>query len=126
MTAMTTAARGAACVVCGAKLQANTTGRPRLPSWNGRPYTDGATRVMADNVLVLATKAVPDSYKDPAGNPVYKTVSTGSGKLSLYRNGKQISGTWSRTATDKPFVLRDVSGNQLQLAPGKTWILLQN
>ena len=97
-----------------------------LPSWNGRPYTDGATRVMADNVLVLATKAVPDSYKDPAGNPVYKTVSTGSGKLSLYRNGKQISGTWSRTATDKPFVLRDASGNQLRLAPGKTWILLQN
>lgn len=29
MTAMTTTTGGAACVVCGAKLQANTTGRPR-------------------------------------------------------------------------------------------------
>lgn len=96
-----------------------------LPAWNGRPYTDGTKRVTAANVLVLKTRTVPDSYRDPAGNPVYKSLSIGSGKLALYRNGKQLSGTWRRAAANKPFRLRDAHGKQLQLAPGKTWILLQ-
>lgn len=96
-----------------------------LPSWNGRAYTDGGKRVSTTNVLVLHTKSAPASYKDPAGNPVYKSLSTGSGKLALYRNGKKLAGSWQRSAADTPFRLRDSHGKQLQLAPGKTWILLQ-
>lgn len=95
------------------------------PSWNGRPYTDGGKPVTAANVLVVKTKSVPDSYKDPAGNPVYKSLSTGSGKLALYRNGKKLKGNWQRSAPNKPFRLRAADGKQLHLAPGKTWILLQ-
>ena len=102
-------------------------GKNYLPSWNGLPYTDTGAhdkRVTADNVLVLDVREVPDDYKDPAGNPVYRSVSTGSGKLTLYRNGKKLSGTWRRPAVDQPFRLRTTKGNALPLAPGKTWILL--
>lgn len=98
-----------------------------LPSWNGRPYTDsgaGGRRVTADNVLALSVRTVPDNYKDPAGNPVYKSVTTGSGKLTLYRNGKKLTGTWHRAGTNKHFRFTDVHGRTLQLAPGKTWVLL--
>lgn len=104
-------------------------GSSYLPSWNGRPYTDsgaGGRRVTADNVLVLKTRAVRDSYRDPAGNPVYKTLSIGSGKLALYRNGKRIAGTWQRSAADKPFHFTDSHGKELLLTPGKSWILLQD
>lgn len=98
-----------------------------LPSWNGRPYTDsgaGGRHVTASNVLALSVRTVPDNYKDPAGNPVYKSVTTGAGKLTLYRNGKRLTGTWHRSATNKPFRFTDNHGEQLHLAPGKTWILL--
>lgn len=100
-----------------------------LPSWNGRPYTDsgaGGKRVTASNVLALSVRTVSDRYRDPAGNPVYKSLTTGSGKLTLYRNGKQLSGAWHRSATNKPFRFTDSHGKQLRLAPGKTWILLQD
>lgn len=99
-----------------------------FPSWNGRPYTDsdaGGKRVSASNVLALHVRKVPDDYKDPAGNPVYKSLTTGSGKLTLYRNGKALSGTWHRSGTNKPFRFTDSHGKQLDLTPGKTWILLQ-
>ncbi len=99
-----------------------------LPSWNGRPYTDagaGGKQVTAKNVLVLHVREESDNYKDPAGNPVYRSVSTGSGKLALYRNGKKLAGTWHRAAASKPFRLLGSGGKRLKLAPGKTWILLR-
>ena len=99
-----------------------------LPSWDGRAYTDsgaGGKQVTTRNVLVLKTRTVSDGYKDPAGNPVSRTVTVGKGSLALYRDGRRISGSWSRAAKNKPFTLRDDHGRQLQLAPGKTWILLQ-
>lgn len=100
-----------------------------LPSWNGRPYTDsgaGGKRVTTRNVLVLKTRAVSDGYRDPAGTPVYRTVSVGKGSLTFYRDGRKWVGTWRRAAPNKPFIFRDHRGEQLRLAPGKTWILLQS
>lgn len=99
-----------------------------LPSWNGRPYTDAGAhgkRVTAANVLVLRVREVSDGYRDPAGNPVSRSVSTGSGGLTLYRNGRKLTGTWHRSAADRPFRLRGSHGTTLRLAPGRTWILLQ-
>jgi len=99
------------------------------PSWNGRPYTDsgaGGKRVTTRNVLVLKTRTVSDGYKDPAGTPVYKTLSVGTGSLTLYRDGRRWSGSWRRGASNKPFILRDSRGAQLRLAPGRTWILLES
>lgn len=103
-------------------------GKRYLPSWNGRPYEDsgaGGKRVAADNVVVLHVRMVPDSYKDPAGNPVYRSVSTGSGSMTLYRSGKKLSGTWHRSGTHKPFRFTDKTGEPLRMSPGRTWILLQ-
>ncbi|WP_188837692.1 DUF3048 domain-containing protein [Flexivirga endophytica] len=103
-------------------------GNRYLPTWNGRPYKDvgaGGKPVTASNVLTLDVHQVSDHYKDPAGNPVDKSLTTGSGKLTLHRNGKKLVGTWHRSATNKPFVLKDSHGKQLELAPGKTWILLR-
>lgn len=105
------------------------TGTHYLPSWNGRPYVDagaGGSRVVTDNVLVLKVRTVSDGYRDPAGNPVSREVSTGAGALTLYRNGKQLTGTWHRSATNQPFRLRDHHGKELLLTPGKTWILLES
>lgn len=98
------------------------------PSWNGRPYTDsgaGGKRVTASNVITLSVRTVSDHYRDPAGNPVFKSLTTGSGRLTLYRNGRKLSGTWHRSATNKPFRFTDSHGKELHLTPGKTWILLQ-
>ncbi|MGN6415296.1 DUF3048 domain-containing protein [Flexivirga sp.] len=115
--------------VGGDRFSFSYQGSHYLPSWNGRPYRDvgaGGHQVTADNVLVLRVREVSDGYRDPAGNPVYRSESTGSGKLTLFRNGKKLSGTWHRAAVDKPFRLTDDRGRTLTLTPGKTWILLQN
>lgn len=105
------------------------TGTRYQPSWNGRAYTDAAANgrhVETDNVLVLKVRKVSDGYLDPAGNPVYRSESTGSGALTLYRNGRMLSGTWQRAAPNQPFRLHDQHGKPLLLTPGKSWILLQS
>lgn len=114
--------------VGGDRFSFSFNGNRYLPSWNGRPYTDvGAKgrRVTADNVLVLKVRSLPDGYRDPAGTPVYRSVTTGSGGLELYRGGRKLSGTWHRAGAAKPFSFLDAKGKILLLAPGKTWILLQ-
>ncbi|RNI17196.1 DUF3048 domain-containing protein [Flexivirga caeni] len=99
-----------------------------VPSWNGLVYADAGAdgkQVTTENVLVLRVREVSDGYRDPADNPVYRSVTTGSGALTLYRNGTRLSGTWHRAADNAPFRLLKSDGTQLLLTPGKTWILLQ-
>ena len=47
---------------------------------------------------------------------------TGSGPLTVLRNGVAITGTWHRESVDDPTILTDSNGSPISLQPGPTWI----
>lgn len=87
-------------------------------TWNGKPYP-GNQR--ADNVVVLRVKNHKDSDTTSSISVVSETV--GSGRASVYRDGRRIDGTWTRAKTSAPMYLK-ADGKDITLTPGKTWILL--
>lgn len=101
-------------------------GQYRAYFWD-KPYVDavGNKPVFVDNVVVQRVDdTVRDGTIDPAGNPSYLTKTVGSGSFTLYRDGRQITGTWSRTNASDPTKFLDASGKPVPFKPGKTWVLL--
>lgn len=91
----------------------------------GKQYIDADGRpVRVQNVIVQHVKDQPDGTLDPIGTPAYITFTTGSGKFTLYRDGRAVDGTWSRKADKDPTVLVGDDKTPVKLAPGKTWIVL--
>ncbi len=78
----------------------------------------------ADNVLLMNVIDTPDGTVDTNGQPSYLTKTVGAGRLSLYRNGRVIAGTWRRDRPGDPFTFKDAAGGPLPMKPGKTWVML--
>ncbi len=78
----------------------------------------------ADNLLVLHVTDRPDGTVDTNGQPSYLTNTVGTGALSLFRDGHQLNGTWTRASTTSAFVFKDASGKPLPFKQGKTWVIL--
>lgn len=47
---------------------------------------------------------------------------TGSGPVTVYRNGTAVSGTWQRSSIDAPLRLVNADGSTIPLSPGQTWV----
>jgi len=76
------------------------------------------------NVIVQQVPIRMSEYVDVLGNRTPYTVSTGTGPVTVLRNGVAVTGTWRRpTAKDATHYL-DAGGNDIPLKPGPTWILL--
>ncbi|AZI57723.1 DUF3048 domain-containing protein [Nakamurella antarctica] len=84
---------------------------------------DGAT-IAPVNLLVQNVQNQPDGVVDTNGSPSYKTDTVGSGTFTLYRDGKAIDGTWSRTELDGATSYLDGAGAPVLFKPGKTWVML--
>jgi hypothetical protein len=48
----------------------------------------------------------------------------GSGTAWVFTGGKVVKGSWERPEKEKPAVLLDASGSEIELAPGQTWVEL--
>ena len=95
-----------------------TVGRQRILTASGAP-------VAKPNVLVQFCQVNADrSDIDSNGNPSAFTKSVGSGRVVLFRGGKRIEGTWSRSGVGAPTVFTDVAGKPLLFAPGGTFVAL--
>lgn len=89
------------------------------------PLADaGGTSVVADNVLIQHVDFEPDGEVDSVGSPSYISHTVGSGTFELYRDGKVLTGTWSRPAPDQIFQFLDGNGQPVPFKPGKTWVAL--
>jgi len=85
---------------------------------------DGA-QVAKPNVLVQFCQIIPDrTDHDVNGNPTMYTKSVGSGRVVLFRNGKEIVGRWSRSSLSAPTRFTDTAGKPLLFAPGGTFVAL--
>jgi len=87
-----------------------------LRSNNGAVHLDALTgeQLSARNVVVMWAQVVPAT----AGT--YDIQLVGSNRVSVFRDGIRIDGTWQASADQPPsFVAAD--GSAIRLAPGNTW-----
>lgn len=95
--------------------------------WDGKTYADGddghLTKV--DNVVVLRVHDHADGNADVLGSPSVQSDTTGSGQVTVYRDGHRINGTWKRARTAAPMTFTDTNGRPIALRPGQTWVTLQ-
>jgi hypothetical protein len=98
-----------------------------LVSVDGSPATTaGQGRTSADNVIIQHVHVVPGRFTDHnAGHPDNEVFSqtTGQGAADFYRDGHVWHGQWSKP-TDASPTDYTVNGAPMQLAPGRTWIVL--
>ncbi len=96
-------------------------------SWRGARYVDGDNEAVtkADNVVIMRVRNVPDGNRDVLGSASVLSETVGRGKVTLYRDGVRIDGTWSRSKSSAPLRFADPSGKDIALKPGQTWVTLQ-
>jgi hypothetical protein len=95
-------------------------------------YIDGVRQVAADGQPVTATNVVVQQCRvlahrgdvDVNGNPSQYTYTVGTGKVSVFRQGRRVNGTWRRPNVHAGTTLRTAAGKPLPLAPGNTWVVL--
>ncbi len=95
--------------------------------WNGRTYADGddGTIAKTDNVVVMSVHNHPDGNRDVLGSASVQSDTVGRGTVVIYRDGKKLNGTWSRSDVAAPLRLTDASGRDIALKPGQTWVALR-
>ncbi len=90
---------------------------------NGVAQFDASGKaVSAQNVIIEFMPYVNTGFVDPAGNPVPKAESVGSGKAIFLSGGKEAVGTWSKPQANSVPVYRDSNGSQVRLEPGRTFV----
>ena len=96
-------------------------------TWRGARYVDGDNDAVtrADNVVIMRVRNVPDGNRDVLGSASVLSETVGRGKVTLYRDGVKIDGTWSRSKSSAPLRFTDPSGKDIALKPGQTWVTLQ-
>lgn len=96
-----------------------------LRSHSDVPHTlEGGERVSAANVVVQVVEVQPSSIIDAAGNPSPEVTLVGSGKAYVFRDGRVIVGRWVRDSLGEVTRFLDKDGNEIALAPGRTWVEL--
>lgn len=75
------------------------------------------------NVVVQYVTIRRSGYKDVKGNPTPFTVTSGSGKAVVLRDGKRYAGTWKRDGFGATHFL-GADGRDVPLKAGPTWVLL--
>lgn len=95
--------------------------------WRGQTYKDGDSGrfTTADNVVMMSVRNHSDGNRDVLGSPSVMSDTVGKGRVTIYRDGKRLSGTWSRTSTSGDLTFTDSGGKDIPLKPGKTWVLLR-
>ena len=84
-------------------------------------HRDAATgkQVAAKNVVVMWAEYTPASH-DKLGSVTWDIKLGGSGRATVFREGRRYNATWSATRTQPP-VFVGKNGRPIRLAPGNTW-----
>ncbi|MFM8944459.1 MAG: DUF3048 domain-containing protein [Actinomycetota bacterium] len=85
---------------------------------------EGGEQVSATTVVVQVVEVRPGTIIDAAGNPSPEVTLVGTGKVYVFRGGQVVVGRWVRDALDQVTRLEDADGNEIALAPGRTWVEL--
>ena len=121
----------------GARVATTVGGTPVAFTWSGTRHRyvrmiDGTAQHAADGALISTPNVVVQACPittftgdiDQGGNPAKVTHTVGRGKVNVFRDGKRIDGTWTRTSTSDGTHLTDARGQPIALAPGGAWFVL--
>jgi hypothetical protein len=88
---------------------------------DGKKAIDAADnkQIGASNVVVMWARYTAAS-RDKVGSTTYDIDLGGSGRASVFRNGKRLDGTWTADNTSPP-KFTEADGTPIKLAPGNTW-----
>lgn len=94
-----------------------------LRTQNGTEHrmADG-TRLAVDNVVVVEVVRIDTGLVDASGGEVPEFVFVGTGPVTVYTDGKSVSGTWTRPTLNSVATLVDGSEEPIRLTPGRTWV----
>ena len=94
-------------------------------SMDGTPeYAATGARITANNVLVMYVRQHPDGFVDVLGHPTPYSVTTGTGRALLLRDGHAFGGRWIRKSSASPTQWVLDNGHTMTLKRGTTWVLL--
>jgi hypothetical protein len=85
---------------------------------------EDGSQVAATNVVVMLVERLDTRITDSNGTPVPNFEMVGRGDLFVFRNGRVWEGTWQRDSEEEPIRLLDSEGEEIPLAPGRTWVEL--
>jgi hypothetical protein len=85
---------------------------------------EGDEQVSATNIVIQIVEVSDSRIVDAAGNPSPKVDLRGTGKAYVLRDGKVIVGRWERQSLEDPTTFLTRDGEEITLAPGRTWVQL--
>lgn len=91
------------------------------PDLNADGVQNAAANVIIQTVNVTYGPWLENSE---GGLEVQAQLSGTSGPAMVFRNGVEISGTWSRASNASPTVFTSSTGKVITMAPGRSWIEL--
>ncbi|HEV2249785.1 MAG TPA: DUF3048 domain-containing protein [Candidatus Limnocylindria bacterium] len=81
------------------------------------------TPIAARNIIALYTDIVTTAIvEDSLGSLGVNVRTTGTGHMSIFRDGRRQDGTWYRGSVFDPWLFVSSSGEQILLSPGQTWV----
>lgn len=86
----------------------------------GQPHLDANSKKQVSPANIVIIRAVTNDI--PGGSGVLDIDMEGTGKMTLFRDGKVIEGSWERLKHDAPLTLLNDEGKEALLSPGQTWI----
>lgn len=88
-----------------------------------RSMLRNGAQMSSPNVLIQYVTVRNSHFVDVHGTPSPYTTTTGSGKFVLLRDGKAISGTWTRSGLGATH-FRGKNGKDVLLHTGPVWVML--
>ena len=95
-----------------------------LLSYSGTPATvANAGQIATSNIVVQTVHVTYGPWlENSEGGLEVQSQLTGSGPLTVLRNGIAVTGTWQRASLNDPTTLTSSGGSPIALAPGPTWV----
>ena len=93
-------------------------GAPDIDAANDAPIT--VANVVIQHVDIRVTAFIEDSL----GNLSLAIPTTGSGPVTVFRDGLRVQGTWERPNAKAITRFKTARGTPLELRPGHTWVHL--
>ncbi len=97
-----------------------------LRFYSGQPdkLLDGAQTAAADVVIMTVPTITGPWVENSEGGHEVEVSATGSGPVTVMRNGVAITGTWTRASLTQPATLTTSGGAPITLQPGNSWVEL--
>lgn len=80
--------------------------------------------IQASNVIVQEVVVTASNLVDVLGNRSPEVALTGTGRAWILRNGRMVTGTWTRGGQKSVTIFKTKKGQRIPLAPGTTFVEL--